>query len=412
MKTTNFGLIEEFHFELISFSIFDFEILSEIKSNKLCAILNHSVVLAIKSFVRKIIGNEMGRHKNSAQEAIMVKFMQEYPDLACGTLLNKQLRNNLWMLLANKLNGRGPPRKTPERWKKVWFDWRSAVKRKIVHERNETAVGDQDDLQIRKTFLSSIENKLAHICGFLDNDIDGIATLMNNNTNNGGSVASEVGFESGRASVSEVSKYLGGDADIHVKAIKQEDLSEHYGSMTNVIKEELILDETDNELPMDSDTGFTTFDFSDNRNSTETECITVPPFVMCPSTLSEVKSEKQNSDAERSAKDRNINSLEKSKKNDEELVQLVTQQTTLIKSVSELIKETAKGQAESLSAMKDIRHGLKEMCESINKLNEATAEKLKEQRRHNYEIEKLRREEMLLQKQQLELNELVIFRKD
>lgn len=49
----------------------------------------------------------------------MVKFMQEYPDLACGTLLNKQLRNNLWMLLANKLNGRGPPRKTPERWKKV-----------------------------------------------------------------------------------------------------------------------------------------------------------------------------------------------------------------------------------------------------------------------------------------------------
>lgn len=59
MKTTNFGLIEEFHFELISFSIFDFEILSEIKSNKLCAILNHSVVLAIKSFVRKIIGYEM-----------------------------------------------------------------------------------------------------------------------------------------------------------------------------------------------------------------------------------------------------------------------------------------------------------------------------------------------------------------
>ncbi|XP_018794326.1 PREDICTED: uncharacterized protein LOC108972245 [Bactrocera latifrons] len=349
----------------------------------------------------------MGRHKNGAQEAIMVKFMQEYPDLACGTLSNKQLRNYLWNLLANKLNVRGPPRKTPERWKKVWFDWRSAVKRKIVQERNEAAAGDQDDLQIRKTFLSSIENKLAHICGFLDNDINGIGKLNNADTNNEVSVTSEVGFESGRASVSEVSKDLGADADIHAKSIKQEDFRGHYDSITNVIKEELILDETDNEMLMDSDTDFNTFDFGDNRNIAETECITVQPFVMCHSTLSEVKSEIQNSDAEHPPKEQ-----KKAKTNDQDVVQLVSQQTTLIKSVSELIKETAKGQAESLSVMKDIRHGLKEMFESINKLNEATAEKLKEQRRHNYEIEKLRREEMLLQKQQLELNELAIFRKD
>ncbi|XP_011206967.2 uncharacterized protein LOC105228725 [Bactrocera dorsalis] len=354
----------------------------------------------------------MGRHKNGAQEAILVKFMQEYPDLACGTLSNKQLRNDLWNLLANKLNVRGPPRKTPERWKKVWFDWRSAVKRKIVQERNEAAAGDQDDLQIRKTFLSSIENKLAHICGFLDNDIDGIDKLINADTNNEVSVPSKVDFESGRASVSEVSKDLGADADIHAKSIKPEDFREHYDNITNVIKEELILDETDNEILMDSDNGFTTFDFGDNRNITETECITVQPFVMCHSTQSEVKSEIQISDAEHPPKERNINSSQKAKANDEDVVQLVSQQTTLIKSVAKLIKKTAKGQAESLSVMKDIRNGLKEMCESINKLNEATAEKLKEQRRHNYEIEKLRREEMLLQKQQLELNELATFRKD
>ncbi|XP_011187112.1 uncharacterized protein LOC105215061 [Zeugodacus cucurbitae] len=354
----------------------------------------------------------MGRHKSRAQEAIMVNFMQKHTDLASGMISDKRHRNNLWTLLTNRLNTRGPPRKSPERWKKVWVDWRSSIKRKIIQEKNEAAASDQ--LHSRKTFLSPTEYELAHICGFLEKDEDGYVQYLNDDTYYDGSVASIGDVETANESISQMNTYLDSDADVHATS-KKEDFTKHYSTGIAVIKEELILDDTDNEMPMDSDAGSTNCDLTE-RNNSETECLTVEHFAICDITPKEIKHEIEDSDVERQLKDRrSTNSTEKVKRfkveSDEGLVSLITQQTILMQTVTELIKENAKGQTESLRVMKDIRHGLKDMSESIKKLNEATAEQLKEQRRHNYEIEKLRREEMLLKKQQLELNELEMFKK-
>ncbi|XP_053959048.1 uncharacterized protein LOC128863757 [Anastrepha ludens] len=311
----------------------------------------------------------MGRHKNVAQEAIMVDFMKEYLDLARGTLQNKDVRNALWAMLADKLNNRGPPSKPPERWKKVWFDWRAAVKRKIMYERNEAHAAEQDEIPYKKTSLSPVEYDVARICGFFDDD-----------------------------------------ADIDKGSDMQEDLSTPSEGVANIIKEELMLDEENDENPIDSHVAIETFKDQTNEKPSEVERISVRSFALCQSTASKRKVEAEKSEGCADAKKRNIRSPET--EGTEKLFHLVKQQTTVINTVSQFLNENADLHAENLRVMKEISEGLKQMCESINKLSEATNDKLKEQRRHNYEIEKLRREEILLKKQQLELNEFKVFGKE
>uniref|UniRef100_W8C6F3 Regulatory protein zeste n=1 Tax=Ceratitis capitata TaxID=7213 RepID=W8C6F3_CERCA len=317
----------------------------------------------------------MGRHKNSAQELIMVNFMEEHAGLARGLKQNKQMRNEMWELLTKSLNCRGPPRKPPERWKKVWFDWRSSVKRKISQEKNDSYGADQDDIPCRKVPLTAIENKLARICGFLNTD-----TRVDFDTN----------------------------SDI------QEELSLLSDSITNVIKEELMTDEPDNEYdesPIDFDTTNEMLQNKSNDYEKSVDRITVRPFAICNSTAVDVKIEMENVE-DNNLKKSNKTHCEESGKNADVLDNLVKQQTSMMAAVQHFLQENIKLQNENLRAMKEIGTGLNEIFQVVNKLNESTNDKLKEQRRHNYEIEKLRREEIFLQKQQLELNEMKLLRKD
>ncbi|XP_017491662.1 PREDICTED: uncharacterized protein LOC108379824 [Rhagoletis zephyria] len=309
----------------------------------------------------------MGRHKNAAQEAIMINFMQQYPGIACGTIQCKQKRNALWEALAEKLNSRGPPKKPMQRWKKVWIDWRAAVRRKIMFEKIEAnaSVAQDDETLYKKTTLSPAEGELARICKLFEADVD-----------------------------------IDNSSDV------QEDSSPISEGTDTIVKDELVFDEEDDENSKDYDVAVAACEDRSNEKSTEAENISVRDFAQCP-TSSGLNIKVDSSEDKVEIKKRKIDATATEESDD--LIKILRQQATVISTITKFLTENVNLQTENFRVMNEIRQGLKEVCKSIKTLSDVTNDNLKEQRRHNYEIEKLQREEVLLAKQQLELEELKVF---
>ncbi|KAL7723250.1 hypothetical protein ACLKA6_008712 [Drosophila palustris] len=86
------------------------------------------------------------KHKNSVQDEIFLKFMEKQPDIARGFT-----------------KGDRPPTKNVLGWKKVWSDWKGAIRKKLAHNRREkSATGGGPYAQLA---LSDAEQTVATLCG-------------------------------------------------------------------------------------------------------------------------------------------------------------------------------------------------------------------------------------------------------
>ncbi|KAL7744728.1 hypothetical protein ACLKA6_017222 [Drosophila palustris] len=67
-----------------------------------------------------------------------------------------------WAALAADLNDAGPPTKNVLGWKKVWSDWKGAIRKKLAHNRRETSAIGGPYAQLA---LSDAERTVATLCG-------------------------------------------------------------------------------------------------------------------------------------------------------------------------------------------------------------------------------------------------------
>ncbi|XP_036340617.1 uncharacterized protein LOC118749973 [Rhagoletis pomonella] len=114
-----------------------------------------------------------GKHKNRAQNDILLQFMEKYPDIAKGfTRRDKQLVDSLWQQLAESLNSAGPPTKDITGWKKVWTDWKSEIKKKLAQNKaEERATGGGP---FSKNTLNQTEESIVRICGMVQR-VEGVS---------------------------------------------------------------------------------------------------------------------------------------------------------------------------------------------------------------------------------------------
>ncbi|KPI98044.1 hypothetical protein RR46_11165 [Papilio xuthus] len=78
---------------------------------------------------------EPRQRTSGVQFAVMLEFMERHGDLSkpeCG-LQGRHRSTLLWEELAHTLNSiRGGVNKSPDKWKKVWADWKSKTKKKTL----------------------------------------------------------------------------------------------------------------------------------------------------------------------------------------------------------------------------------------------------------------------------------------
>lgn len=67
-----------------------------------------------------MIVKRMGKHRNAAQDAVFVAFMERHPIIAKNYLKgDKQAAEEAWKRLSKELNNVGPPLKDTSQWKRV-----------------------------------------------------------------------------------------------------------------------------------------------------------------------------------------------------------------------------------------------------------------------------------------------------
>ncbi|KAM8701511.1 hypothetical protein ACLKA7_005464, partial [Drosophila subpalustris] len=77
-----------------------------------------------------------GKHRSVEQEKILLDFMKENNDIACGfTKGDKVDILRKWRELTTSLNAAGPPCKTMDGWKKAWTDWNDVIMSKMTNNR-------------------------------------------------------------------------------------------------------------------------------------------------------------------------------------------------------------------------------------------------------------------------------------
>ncbi|XP_055637199.1 uncharacterized protein LOC129775936 [Toxorhynchites rutilus septentrionalis] len=72
---------------------------------------------------------------NKRQFKRMIDLLNKQPEVARGSA--RFNTGPYWEAMAAELNSLGPPTKESTAWKKVWVDWKSNTKRKLVHNLNE-----------------------------------------------------------------------------------------------------------------------------------------------------------------------------------------------------------------------------------------------------------------------------------
>ncbi|XP_021709465.1 uncharacterized protein LOC110679358 [Aedes aegypti] len=98
---------------------------------------------------------------NRDQYAKLVEELEEQPDIAKG--FAKFNTDPFWSNLAEDLNSLGPPTKTAEKWKRVWGDWKSNIKKKLVSNRKEQRSTGGGPCKIIE--LSSLEERVVDMAG-------------------------------------------------------------------------------------------------------------------------------------------------------------------------------------------------------------------------------------------------------
>ncbi|XP_043063792.1 uncharacterized protein LOC108101356 [Drosophila ficusphila] len=116
---------------------------------------------------------EMGKHKSSLQDEIILDFMKDKPDLARGFVKGDRVAAEAkWADLAGALNAIGPPIKDVAGWKKVWCDWKSNIRKKIAKNKAEARAtgGGPYSQQI----VTDVDEEVAKICGLYEM-LEGVA---------------------------------------------------------------------------------------------------------------------------------------------------------------------------------------------------------------------------------------------
>ncbi|XP_058817743.1 uncharacterized protein LOC131681056 [Topomyia yanbarensis] len=103
----------------------------------------------------------------------MVQLLDAKPDIAKGFVRGNSASSvSFWDDLAAELNSLGPPSRDGTGWKKVWADYKSALKRKLSHNKRElNATGGGPNKLIH---LSKLEEQAVQLTG-LTATVDGIA---------------------------------------------------------------------------------------------------------------------------------------------------------------------------------------------------------------------------------------------
>ncbi|XP_055551659.1 uncharacterized protein LOC129734003 [Wyeomyia smithii] len=104
---------------------------------------------------------QKSKSTTKAQYAKLVELLEEHPDIAKG--FTKSNSNTFWKNCATKLNILGPPVKDAAGWKKVWFDWKSNLKRKLAHNKREQKAAGGDPNKIIE--LTTLEERAVQLAG-------------------------------------------------------------------------------------------------------------------------------------------------------------------------------------------------------------------------------------------------------
>lgn len=100
------------------------------------------------------------------QKIVMVEFMEDHLDFARNKLLGhdgKQNRKTMWEVLTTQLNGVNGPKKTSQKWQRVWIDLKNKVKKKASEiKQSLTRTGGGPPI---KVVLSDLEQRILNIIG-------------------------------------------------------------------------------------------------------------------------------------------------------------------------------------------------------------------------------------------------------
>ncbi|XP_034475482.1 uncharacterized protein LOC117782568 isoform X2 [Drosophila innubila] len=104
----------------------------------------------------------MGKHRTHQQDAIIVKFMKENVDIARGFSRSDRVEiAAAWKELTDELNANGPPCKSMEEWKRIWKDWKQAIKKKFTNITRQQLSADGETY--KQEALTPTENALADV---------------------------------------------------------------------------------------------------------------------------------------------------------------------------------------------------------------------------------------------------------
>ncbi|XP_055373520.1 uncharacterized protein LOC129606914 [Condylostylus longicornis] len=100
----------------------------------------------------------------TAQYAELINLLTDRQDIAHGfTRRSKEEVNAFWEYVSSELNKLGPPTKDTTSWRKVWSDYKSSVKKKLI--RNKRNIEITDGRLGKLSFLSELEQKVVNISG-------------------------------------------------------------------------------------------------------------------------------------------------------------------------------------------------------------------------------------------------------
>ncbi|XP_055839141.1 uncharacterized protein LOC129907099 [Episyrphus balteatus] len=107
----------------------------------------------------------------------MANFMMAHPDFADGTLKFPDSRvkiNDLWNELSDILNKNGPPTRGGEGWRKVWYDYKTHIRKKL--RKNKTYYLQPRGLPKKFYPLSRLERRVANFMGYIPKETNGAVT--------------------------------------------------------------------------------------------------------------------------------------------------------------------------------------------------------------------------------------------
>ncbi|XP_055631573.1 uncharacterized protein LOC129771685 [Toxorhynchites rutilus septentrionalis] len=110
----------------------------------------------------------------------LVQLLEKNPDIAKGFIRGNS--GPFWNDCAAELNSLGPPIRDGSGWKKVWADYKSALKRKLSHnKREQRATGGGPN---RTIHLSELEEQAVQLTGLLET-VEGIPGCSSQGTPKG-----------------------------------------------------------------------------------------------------------------------------------------------------------------------------------------------------------------------------------